>query len=569
IVGIPASNGIAIGTARHLQAQTPEIETRTVENTDSESKRLSTAVIAGVDDLKHVIANTKRKVGADEAGIFEAHQLILQDPDLTDAAHNTIHHNKHNAEAAWWSAVEAMAARYRNINDAYMQARADDVLDVGRRVLRHLAPEQVASLSFDEPCILLAKDLSPSDTAQLDPENVLGIVTAEGGATGHSAIIARGLGIPAIVGAGTGLQLINSGTEIAVDGQKGFVWQAPSAVQLTQLQSEQSAWQQQQQELRESSSKPAITRDGKNIEIAANIGTPKQVSGLLDAGAEGIGLFRTELLFMDRAQAPTEDEQYDAYTQAAQALNGGPVIIRTLDVGGDKPISYITFDHEENPFLGHRGIRYWLENTDLAKTQLRAVCRASAKHNIKLMFPMVGTLDEVQQARALLAEVQSALKSENIAYDTDMEVGIMIEVPAAVMNATQLAQHVDFFSVGTNDLTQYVMAADRGNPKVKALVSPFQPAVLHALRQITAAAKDAGIWTGMCGEMAGNPLATDLLVGLGFDELSMNAPAIAEVKAKIRTIDSVKARGIAAHALTLDSADAVTAYLKGSNDDER
>ncbi|MEM6282639.1 MAG: phosphoenolpyruvate--protein phosphotransferase [Chloroflexota bacterium] len=561
IVGIPASDGIAIGTARHLQAQMPEIEMRTVADANAERTRLATALTAAVDDLKTVATETKRKVGADEAGIFEAHQLILQDPDLTDVANNTIDHNRQNAEAAWWSAVEAMADRYRNIEDAYMQARAADVLDVGRRVLRHLTPGQPAAFTFDKPCILLAKDLSPSDTAQLDPENVLGIITAEGGATGHSAIIARGLGIPAVVGAGAGVQIISEGAKIALDGKQGYVWQSPNAAQLTELRTQRDTWQQQQRELRENSRKPAITTDGTVIEVAANIGTPKQSAGLLDAGAEGIGLFRTELLFMDRAQAPTEDEQFEAYTQAAKALDGGPVIIRTLDVGGDKPISYITFDHEENPFLGHRGIRYWLENTDLAKTQLRAACRTSAAHNIKLMFPMVGTLDEVKRARALLEDVQAELKSENIAYDAQMEVGIMVEVPAAVMNAAQLARHVDFFSVGTNDLTQYIMAADRGNPKVKGLVSPFQPAVLHALRRVTDAAKAAGIWTGMCGEMAGNPLATELLVGLGFNELSMNAPAIAEVKAKIRAVDSVKAREIATHALTLESATAVKTYL--------
>ncbi len=275
-------------------------------------------------------------------------------------------------------------------------------------------------------------------------------------------------------------------------------------------------------------------------------------------------MFRTELLFMDRAQAPTEDEQCKAYVQAAQHLGGHPVIIRTLDVGGDKPISYIDIGEEENPFLGHRGIRYWLNTPEIAVPQLRAILRASADCNIKVMFPMVGTLDELQRAKALLADVQKALTAEGIAYNANMEVGIMVEVPAAVMIAPQLAQYVDFFSVGTNDLTQYVMAADRGNPMVKGLVSPFQPAVILARKHITDAAQSAGIWTGMCGEMAGNPLATALLVGLGFNELSMNAPAIPEVKARIRELESEKAKQIAAHALTLDGADAVIAYLESN-----
>ncbi len=564
IAGIAASKGIAIGKANHLQAQTPQIERRTVSDGTAEKQRLTDAVTAAGNDLQRTIQDTKRKVGKSEAGIFEAHRLILQDPDLSAAAQAAIAEKSHNAEAAWWDAIEALAARYRQMDDAYLQARADDVLDVGRRVLRHLMPGQSQAIAFDGPGILVAKSLSPSDTAQLDPAHILGIVTAEGGATGHSAIIARGLGIPAVVGAGNSATQVADGTTIAIDGGSGYVWPNPTDAQINALSEQREAWLQQQRTLREGSRQPAITQDGQQIEVAANIGNPKQAMGLPDAGAEGVGLFRTELLFMDRAQAPTEDEQCEAYVQAAQHLGGHPVIIRTLDVGGDKPISYIDIGEEENPFLGHRGIRYWLDTPEIAVPQLRAILRASADCNIKVMFPMVGTLDELQRAKALLADVQKALTAEGIAYNANMEVGIMVEVPAAVMIAPQLAQHVDFFSVGTNDLTQYVMAADRGNPLVKGLVSPFQPAVIHALKHITDAAQAADIWTGMCGEMAGNPLATALLVGLGFNELSMNAPAIAEVKARIRELESEKAKQIAAHALTLDGADAVIAYLESN-----
>ena len=561
IAGMAASNGIAVGQAHLLKAQTPQIERRAISDANAEQQRLKDAVTAAANDLRATINETRRKVGSSEANIFEAHWLTLQDPDLAAAAHKAISEQHHNAEAAWWDAIEGLAERYRHLEDAYLQARADDVLDVGRRVLRHLMPGQAQAITLAEPGILVAKSLSPSDTAQLDPKTITGIVTAEGGATGHSAIIARGLGIPAVVGAGSAINQIAAGATIAIDGGKGYVWPTPTQTELEQLSQQREAWLQQQRDLRESSRQAAVTKDGHHIEIAANIGNPRQAVGLPDAGAEGVGLFRTELLFMDRTQAPTEDEQYRAYVQAAHNLEGYPVIIRTLDVGGDKPISYIDIDPEENPFLGHRGIRYWLAAPSMARAQLRAICRASADGNIKVMFPMVATLDELQRAKALLADVQKALKTEGIAYGLNMQVGIMIEVPAAVMIAPQLAKHVDFFSVGTNDLTQYIMAADRGNPLVKELVSPFQPAVIHALKHITDAAKAAGIWAGMCGEMAGNPLATALLVGLGFDELSMNAPAIAEVKARIRGLDTAGARQLAEHTLTLESAEAVIDYL--------
>ena len=538
LAGIPASNGIAIGTAKHLTAQTPEIKTHTIEDTTAEGERLSAAVNAGIDELKIVIAETKRKVGSEEAGIFEAHQLILQDPDLIEAAQTIITSESRNAESAWWGAIEQMAAQYRAIDDAYMQARADDVLDVGRRVLGHLMPEQTNALNFDEPCILLAKDLSPSDTAQLDPAVILGIVTEQGGATGHSAIIARGLGIPAVVGTFNALTQIRNGATIAVDGEKGYVWKSPTDDQLAKLQQQQEAWQTYQREFRENSEKPAITKDGKQIEVAANIGNPKQAKTCSNMARRVSGCSAQSYCLWIGRRLPQKMNSSRHIHRQHKHLSENPVIIRTLDVGGDKPISYIKFDHEENPFLGHRGIRYWLDTPDIATTQLRAVCRASAQHNIKVMFPMVGTLEEVRQARELLETVQQELETEEIPYNPHMEVGIMIEVPAAVMIARQLAVQVDFFSVGTNDLTQYIMAADRGNPKVEPLVSPFQPAVLQTLKQITDAARDTGIWVGMCGEMAGNPLATALLVGLGFTELSMNAPAIAEVKAKIRSLDT-------------------------------
>lgn len=561
MVGISAAPGIAIAPAFRLDGGTPTFSTYTITDIAGEMARVNRAIEATLADIAITIAETEKKVGKEEAGIFVAHQLMLQDPELLGNVAHELNENPRNAEAIWWAVIEAFASAFQQLDDPYLQARAADILDIGRQVLRHLVGIAASRPTLTTPAIIVAEEISPSQMAGFDVNLVRGIVTAAGGATSHSAILARSLGIPAVVGVGDRLEAISSGQAIAIDGGKGWLYPAPNEAQIATLEAEQSAWRWAQSLYAKQSQQPAITTDGRRIEVAANLASPTDAAKAFQSGAEGVGLFRTEFLFMERGEAPTEEEQFDAYTKAAEGLAGHPVIIRTLDVGGDKPIPYLTSSKEENPFLGHRGIRNWLAAPALARTQLRAICRASHNHALKIMFPMVSTVAEVDRAKTLLAEVQAELSAEGMGYNPALEVGIMIEVPAAVWNAPALAQEVSFFSIGTNDLTQYIMAADRGNPNVSELADYFQPAVLRAIQQVVAAAEAAEIWVGMCGEMAGNPVALPLLVGLGLSELSMSAGAIPEIKAKIRGLAYEHAQTIARHTLTLPSAEAVRAYL--------
>ena len=562
LVGIPASPGIAIGPVFQYRPRLPEVVARKVANVAAEWTKLQAAIATAQQDLKTLQVEATQQVGAAEASIFAAHQLFLEDPALLDLAKASIFDQRLNAEAAWQQAIEMMADNFRALDDEYLRARAADVLDVGQRVLRQLMRVELPSLDFGQPSILIAADLTPSDTARLNPARVLGICTELGGATSHSAILARALGIPAIVGLNGATGSLTEDQVIAMDGTTGQLWLHPDPEKLTELESQRQAWQQAQQQAKMAGQQLAMTQDGRIIEVAANIGSSNDTAVALEYGAEGVGLFRTEFLFMGREQAPTEAEQLAAYQQVAQAMGKRPLIIRTLDVGGDKPLPYLDLGSEANPFLGWRGIRFCLDQPTLFKTQLRAILRASPGHNLKLMFPMIGTLSELQAAKTVLAEAQAELRAANIPFDEKMEVGIMIEVPSAVAIADQLATEVDFFSIGTNDLTQYVMAADRGNARVASLANALQPAVLRLIHQTVQAAHAAGIWVGMCGELAGNPLATPVLVGLGLDELSMSAPNIPAVKLAIRQLTSAKAQQMAREVLTLKSAEAVQDYLR-------
>jgi phosphocarrier protein FPr len=559
--GIAASPGIAIGPAYQYRPRLPQVKTYSVANSAEEWQRLQTALAESIQEIKRLHQAAIEQVGLDEAAIFEAHLLFLQDPALLEAAAAIIHDQQINAEAAWQKVIERTAADYRALGDPYMQARAVDLIDVGQRVLGHLMDLERPALVFSEPVIILAADLNPSDTAQLDPAYVLGLCTELGGATSHSAILARALGIPAIVGLGPSLENIAGGQRIAMDGGQGRLWRQPEAEQLVELEETHRQWLLERQRAKDASHGPAITADEHRVEIGANIGGPHDTTVALDFGAEGVGLFRTEFLFLDRETAPSEDEQVAAYDEVAHIMGQRPVIIRTLDVGGDKPLPYIDLGQEDNPFLGWRGIRFCLDTPALFKTQLRAILRASHKHNLKLMFPMIGSMDEVRAAKALLAEAKAELQANDLPFDQQIEVGIMVEVPAAVAIADQLAAEVDFFSIGTNDLTQYVMAADRGNTKVANLADALQPAVLRMIHQVVMTAHAAGIWVGICGELAGNAPAAPLLVGLGLDELSMSAPAIPAVKAAIRTLTLATARQIAHDALACTSAVEVNQLL--------
>jgi multiphosphoryl transfer protein len=559
--GIPASPGIAIGPVFQYRPHLPKVTTRQIVNKKRQWEKLETAVSESRAEIKTLHTQAVLQIGADEAAIFEAHQLFLADPDLLNAAKQIIFKESINAEAAWNQAINATAEQYRQMDDAYMQARAADILDVGQRVLSHMMQVERPSLDLKTPSILIAADLTPSDTAKLNPQKVLGICVEVGGATSHSAILARALGIPAIVGMGKQLATLKDGQNIGLDGAAGRIWVDPTEAELEELAQKRIEWLTIQKKAKQEAKKTAVTKDKRHIEVVANIGSPNDIPTALDYGAEGVGLFRTEFLFMGRNTAPTEEEQYLAYQQAAEEMGDNPIIIRTLDVGGDKPLSYLDQGQEDNPFLGWRGIRFCLDRPEVFKPQIRAILRAGHGYNIKMMFPMISTVAELRAAKNLVKEIKKELSEEKIDHDKKMPVGIMIEVPSAVAVADQLANEADFFSIGTNDLTQYVMAADRGNANVSGLANALQPAVLRLIRQTVEHAHHADIRVGVCGELAGNPLATAVLVGLGVDELSMSAPAIPAVKEQIRSFSIRDAQRIAKSALLLDSPEAVLEFL--------
>ncbi len=562
LVGISASPGIAIGPMILYQRAPVKVSEQQISDPAAEWARLQQAIQQAQREIRALHEQAASQVGDYEASIFEAHLLFLADPALVEATRQRIFEKTINAEAAWQAIVNDTVATYHGLEDSYLQARAADVADVGQRVLRLLTGAAPAPMALTEPAILAAIDLTPSDTAQLDPSKVLGICTERGSATAHSAILARALGIPAVVGVGPDLLSLPDGTLLALNGQTGWIWISPDRAKLAELQTKRDDWLAVQKAARAAGQQPATTRDGQRVEVVANIGGIADVQGALDNGAEGVGLLRTEFLFLNRGTAPTEEEQCTAYSAIAQKLGQQPLIIRTLDIGGDKPLPYLNLGYEANPFLGWRGIRFCLDRPEILRTQLRAILRASPGHRIKVMFPLISSLAELRAAKNILAEVQNGLRLAGVPFDESMEVGLMIEVPSAVTIADQLASNVDFFSIGTNDLSQYATAADRTNERVADLADTFQPAILRLIRQTIEAGHAAGIWVGLCGEFAADPLAVPILLGLGLDEFSMSAPAIPSVKQTMARLTLDKSRAIAAAVLELDSAEAVRRYVQ-------
>jgi phosphocarrier protein FPr len=553
--GIAASVGVAIAPVVHYQPTHITITEYHVDNPESEWQRVQAAIHTARQEIQAVFSQASLQIGDAEAAIFDAQLLFLEDPVLLEAAHQRILDHHINAEAAWQAVVDEVVTSYRTLEDSYLQERVDDVVDVGERVLRLLAGNAPANLHLSESAILVATDLTPSDTARLDPTKVLGICTTSGSATSHSAIIARTLGIPAVLGVDAQVLHVADGILMALDGESGKVWVEPESYILDLLEAKREAWQTAQQEARATAHQPAITRDGRQISVFANIGSINDVQVAVASGAEGVGLLRTEFLYLDRTSAPTEEEQLEVYQAIAQVLDNRPMIIRTLDVGGDKPLPYLRVGFPEaNPFLGWRGIRFCLDHLDLFKTQLRAILRASVGHQIKIMLPMIATLTEVRAAKIILGEVQAELNQAGIPFNGAIKVGIMVEVPSAVAIADQLAAEVDFFSIGTNDLSQYIMASDRTNPRVANLVDALHPSVLRMVQQTIQAAHAAGISVGLCGELAADTLATPILLGLGLDELSVNPQSIPGVKQAIARLSIVESEAIVASALQQDSA---------------
>lgn len=549
--GIPASAGLATGPVYLIRTESVRAERTATDDPAVELQRLDDALARSALEIEALRRRTLEKVGAEEAQVFEAHALMLTDPALVDGARALIETERVSAAWAFQSAGDEMADMLATLDDEYLRERAADVRDVAGRVVRILLGRPAASLmGMQEPSIVVAHDLTPSETAQMDYDMILGFATDIGGPTSHTVIMARTLGIPAVVGLGNITERAHHGDRCILDGSAGVVTLSPDVGALDEAARRQAAQEERKERLAALLDLPAVTLDGRSVELAANIGRPAEAAQALKFGARGVGLFRTEFLYMDRPTLPTEEEQYQAYRAALEAMAPHPVIIRTLDIGGDKQLEALPLPDEANPFLGLRALRLCLERKDLFKTQLRAQLRAAAHGKLRIMYPMVQSLQELQAANALLDEARAELTAEGAAVGTP-EVGIMVEIPAAAVIADILAPHVDFFSIGTNDLIQYTLAVDRMNERVSHLYQPFHPAVLRLIRQVAQAAHGAGKWCGMCGEMAGDPVAAPLLLGLGLDEWSMSAPSLPAVKEIMRAVSSAECGDLAHDLLQL------------------
>jgi phosphocarrier protein FPr len=557
LTGLPGAPGIALGAARHFRPPAPEIPSGSSGDPEAEWKALQRALEQVRKETRAARESVAARAGDYSAAIFDAHLLFLDDEALLGPARRAILEEGRNAAEAWHAAAEAVAADYRSLGDEYLEARAEDLAGVARQVVAAITGEAGPG-SIGAAGIVVATDLTPADTAALDRDLALGIATVGGSPVGHSAILARSLGIPAAVGLGEALLAVPEGTSLLLDGKAGMLYIDPAEELVGEYERRGAAEEEAAQRAHAAAAEPAVTRDGRRIEVVANIGSPDDVPGAVENGAEGVGLLRTEFLFLERDSLPSEDEQYEAYRQIAEQLGGRPLILRTLDVGADKPLPYVPQRAEANPFLGVRGIRLALAEPELLETQLRAALRTAADHPLKVMFPMVATLEEYREARSVLDRVREELGD---AAPEQLDVGVMVEVPAAALAAESFAPEVDFFSLGTNDLVQYTMAAERGNAAVAALADGLHPAVLRLIRAVVEAASAHGKWVGVCGELASDPLAAIVLVGLGVTELSASAPAIPAVKQAVRELDAADARALADEALGLSSAAEVRALL--------
>jgi len=550
----PISDGVGLGPLYRYQPQIAEISREPSKNPDKEWVRLENALETTGQAINLRRQQLKTSIGETEAAIFDAHLLILQDPDLIDQARQAIFTDHKNASAAWNDAAEGVSASYQALDDAYLRLRAADVEDVKNQVLLALSGKITSTqITFANPVILFAQDITPTETAQLDMTSILGIMTVGGGPTSHSAILARALGIPAISGASPTLERVPLGTLVALDGFKGAVWVEPNPAVQAELIARRTEWLDTRQTLLKSSHILAKTSDGHRVEVFANIGSVQDAKTAVSNGAEGVGLLRTEFLFLTRSTPPNESEQVSVLRQIGEAMGDRPTTIRTLDVGGDKEVPYIKLPPEANPFLGVRAIRMCLRNTELFLTQLRAILRAGVGYRFRIMFPMIANVGEIRQAREWLERAHQELLEEKTPHVWPIETGIMVEIPSAALLSPILAKEVDFFSIGTNDLTQYTLAAERGNPLLSDLADALHPAVLRLIGEVCDAAHSAGKWVGVCGELAGEPLAAAALIGLGVDELSLNSGGIPRIKSLIKQIDTTQAQLLAKNILKTES----------------
>ncbi|EKZ0194379.1 phosphoenolpyruvate--protein phosphotransferase [Enterococcus faecalis] len=551
--GIAASDGVAVAKAYLLVQPDLSFNKTSVEDTEAEATRLDDALAKSTEELQAIRDKAAQSLGEAEAQVFDAHLMVLSDPEMVGQIKQNIQDNKVNAEAALKEVTDMYIGMFEAMDDnAYMQERAADIRDVAKRILAHLLGVTLPNPSMiNEEVIVVAHDLTPSDTAQLDRTYVKAFVTDIGGRTSHSAIMARSLEIPAIVGTKEITDKVKAGDILAVNGIIGDVIIDPTDAEKSEFEAEAKAYADQKAEWDKLKNAETVTADGKHVELAANIGTPKDLEGVHKNGGEAVGLYRTEFLYMDSSDFPTEEDQYQAYKAVLEGMEGNPVVVRTMDIGGDKELPYLTLPHEMNPFLGYRALRISLSELGdgMFRTQMRALLRASVHGNLRIMFPMVATLKEFRAAKAIFEDEKQKLVNEGVEVSNDIQVGIMIEIPAAAVLADKFAKEVDFFSVGTNDLIQYTMAADRMNERVSYLYQPYNPSILRLIKNVIDAAHAEGKWAGMCGEMAGDQTAVPLLLGMGLDEFSMSATSILKTRSLMKRLDTTKMAELADRAL--------------------
>jgi phosphoenolpyruvate-protein phosphotransferase/dihydroxyacetone kinase phosphotransfer subunit len=560
--GIGVSEGYVIAPAFVYRRLASQVERRRVDDPKAEIERFRQALRAALRQLEQIQQTVSAEADEQTGRIFEFHGLMLKDNQLVQAIEDSIRGKRWNAEAAVQEVFAQWAERFATLDDELMRVRVADVRDVGSRLLAALAGEQESDLShLPDAVIVVAQDLAPSETVLLDRTKVRGLATALGGETSHTAILARMLGIPAVVGLGAAVLAVSADNVLALDGEAGVVEVDPSPEVVRSYQARQERWAAAQAEALEHALEPAVTRDGRRVEVVANIGNVSSAQEAVRYGAEGVGLLRTEFLYLERTTLPSEEEQFDAYRAIAEAMGRRPLIVRTLDVGGDKQLPYLDIGAEMNPFLGVRAIRLSLERPDIFQPQLRAILRAGVGHNVKIMFPMVANRDEILRAEKALEQARKELAAASVPFAEAVEVGIMVETPASAIMSRVLAREVDFFSIGSNDLTQYTLASDRGNERLSHLYRPLDPAVLHLIRQVIEAAHAAGKWVGLCGELAGQRTAIPLLLGLGLDEFSMTPHAIPLAKRLIRQLDYAEMQTLATEVLALRSANEVEDYM--------
>ncbi|MBN2287225.1 MAG: phosphoenolpyruvate--protein phosphotransferase [Tissierellales bacterium] len=560
--GAGTSSGIGIGKAFIFKEPELKIEKKPIQNIEEELARFRSALECAGNELIQLYEYAKKNISENESEIFVAHKMMLEDPEFVNQVIEKITFEKMNSESAVYEVTNFYIEMFENIEDAYIKARAIDLKDVSKRLLRQLMGVETINLStLKDKSIVIAHDLTPSDTAQMKKGLVAGIITELGGRTSHTSIIARTLEIPAIVGVEDATEYIHPGDELIINGDSGEIIVNPCIKEIeryTRMIEERETYKRK---LFSFKSKKSLSKDGYQVEISGNIGSPKDIDAVIENGGEGVGLFRTEFLYMDRDRLPTEEEQFEAYRNVAEKLGDKPLVIRTLDVGGDKEIPYLKLDKESNPFLGYRAIRLCLDRKDIFETQIRAILKASAYGNVKIMFPMISDIWEVREAKALIENARNDLRNEGIPFNENMEIGIMVEIPAVAIHSESFAKEVDFFSIGTNDLIQYTLAVDRGNQKIARLYNQFHPSVLKLIKTTIENGHKAGIWVGMCGEAAGDPKMLPVLLAMGLDEFSMSATSILRTRHDLSEYSKSELENIVDKILELPTGEDVEKFI--------